>query len=378
MKIKTITCHQVYNYGASLQEMALVEFLNLHGHDAKSIAYCPDYLSANHKLFSCVNPRWNKNIFFKISYIALKLPGRLKLLIRKKRFNEFDNKYIPTTSEVFLNNEQLKKIKDSADVFICGSDQIWNPIFPNGRDPAFYLDFAKESKAIKMSYAASFATDNIPQDNIEFVKKSVAKLDIISVRETSGKKILNDLGFEKVEQVLDPVFLLSQQHWLGYIDSQLVNEKYILIYDFDNNKAIKEVAQKIAKKHGLLIIGINKNLKYVDKNYYLYGPAEFIDLVNNAELVLTTSFHALAFGLIFKRRLGVFNRNVAINTRMRDLLKLLDLSGNLFDSVSDLTLSDFDIDYDIVDKKIFKHVKRSQQFLIDSISSINQPLTHEK
>ncbi|MGP4714452.1 MULTISPECIES: polysaccharide pyruvyl transferase family protein [unclassified Psychrobacter] len=369
MKIKTITCHQVYNYGASLQELALVEFLKMNGHEAESIAYKPSYLADVHNLFSCLSPRWNKNLLTKCAYISLKLPQRIKLLKRKRIFNTFEKMYISITPKSYKNNEQLKKIRKDADIFICGSDQIWNPLFPNGKDPAFYLDFAQGSEAVKVSYAASFATDAIPIENVSFVKEQVSKLDFVSVRETSGKRILNDLGFDEVEQVLDPVFLLTEQKWNSYVVEKLENKKYILIYDFDNNTHIKTIAKKLAKRHGLLLIGVNANLKYVDKNYYLQGPAEFLGLVKNAELILTTSFHALAFGLIFKRRLGVFNRNIGINTRMRDLLELIGLSDHLLDSSKNVSLSHFDIDYQIIDKEIDKHIQRSQNFLVNSINS---------
>lgn len=369
MKIKTITCHQVYNYGASLQELALVEFLKMNGHDAESIAYKPSYLADVHKLFSCLSPKWSKNLLTRSVYISLKLPQRLKLLKRIKNFNAFEKRYISVTKKSYMNNEELRKIKDDADVFICGSDQIWNPLFPNGKDPAFYLDFAKGSKAIKLSYAASFATDEISIENISFVKEHVSNLDFVSVREKSGQRILNDLGFNKVEQVLDPVFLLSKQKWYSYIKDEPQTKKYILIYDFDNNLHIKKLAKKLAKQYGFLIIGVNENLKYVDKNYYLQGPSEFLGLVKNAELILTTSFHALAFGLIFKRPLGVFNRNLGINTRMRDMLHLVGLSDHLLESSKNINMSHLNIDYEIVDKKIEDHIRRSQDFLITSINS---------
>lgn len=371
MKIKTITCHKVYNYGASLQEMALVEFLNKSGYDAESIAYTPNYLTDPHKLFVCLSPNWNKNYFLKMIYILIKFPSRLKLIVRQKRFNSFEKINTLVTKETFLNNEDLKKLKNSADVFICGSDQIWNPIFPNGRDPAFYLNFAQGGKAILMSYAASFATETIPEDNVEFVKSNVRKLDFISVRETSGEKLLNSLGFNSVEQVLDPVFLLSEDYWLTKIGPRLISKKYILIYDFDTNIEIEKIAKKLAKTEGFILVGINQNLNYVNRNLYLHGPDVFLNLLKYADLILTTSFHALAFALIFKKRIGVFNRNISINTRMRDLLHILDLSDYLFNSSSELSLKHFEIDYDIVEKVLDTQIQRSKKFLIESISGLN-------
>lgn len=365
--VKTITCHGVYNYGASLQEMALLEFLNHSGFDAEAIDYKPDYLSKHHKLFVCENPNWNRSSLLKIAYIVLKLPKRLQLLLRKKRFNKFENKYIKTTSEKFVNNEELKSIKNLADFYICGSDQIWNPLFKNGSDPSFYLDFAVGGSAKTISYAASFATDSIPKDKIEFVKQSVSKIDSISVRETSGKQILSSLGIKNVEQVLDPVFLLNKEDWERYLSEHSIRSKYIFVYDFDSNLKLKELARSIAKKHGFLIVGINDNLDYVDKNFYLHGPSTFLSLVKDAELVLTTSFHALAFGLIFQRRIAVFNRSENINTRMKDLLELLNLNKHLLTDDHNHDLSFFDINYADVDVELLICRERSKNFLLNAV-----------
>ena len=364
-RINTITCHEVYNYGASLQEMALLHFLNGKGYEAKTISYKPIYLSYHHKLFSCANDNWSKNYLTKLAYICLKLPSKLILELRKRRFNTFSKKYIPSTKNCYSSNTELKNEPPSADYYICGSDQIWNHLFPNGKDPAFYLDFVPNDK-IKISYAASFATDSIPEGHVSFLKSKLSYLDHISVRETSAKKMLDNLEVENVYQVLDPVFLLGVDFWNKFKCSNLIGN-YIFIYDFDSNPQIKSIALMLKRKLGLKIVTMNRNIKYSDKNFYLHGPDVFLNLIANSQIVLTTSFHAVAFALIFNKKLGVFNRNININTRMRDLLQLMGIGQNLFTTLDGFKPEDLEIDYPIVELILEKSIMSSKKYLLNAL-----------
>ena len=210
MKIKTITCHDVYNTGASLQAYALSAYLKKLGHDVEIIDYKPDYLK-HYELWGVRNPKFDRLILREI-YNILKLPGRIKdrLSKRKKAFDSFTKTYLPVTSMTFHTNEELKRANVSADVFFAGSDQIWNTIFKNGKDPAFYLDFAS-SDAICASYAASFATEDVAEEYKSVVSTWLNKMDYISVREKSAIGILERLGIHGGQQVVDPVFLLNRQ-----------------------------------------------------------------------------------------------------------------------------------------------------------------------
>ena len=154
MKIRTITCHDVYNVGASLQAYALQTYLKSLGHDVKIIDYKPDYLSKHYRLDVVGNPKYDKP-FVREAYLLAKLPERLHALPRKKTFDSFTAKHLDLTRR-YTSNEELQADPPEADVFFAGSDQIWNPLFPNGKDPAFYLDFALHG--IRASYAASFAS----------------------------------------------------------------------------------------------------------------------------------------------------------------------------------------------------------------------------
>ena len=350
LSIKTITCHNVYNVGASLQAYALLSYLKSLGHQVEIIDYKPDYLK-HYELWGVRNPRYNRPIFREI-YNLLKLPKRIKNRFskRKKSFDDFTKKYLCVTKNRYRTNQEMKNGRISADVFFAGSDQIWNTLFQNGKDPAFYLEFAPES-AICASYAASFATDDVAEEWKEKVAAWIKKLDFVSVREKSGLGILNNLGREDACQVVDPVFLLSRDTWEALLDNKKENEDYLLIYDFDNNQELNEQAMDIAKKNGWKIYSIFPN-DICNKCFYNEGPLEFVNLIRNAKFVLSNSFHATAFSIIFERQFRVFERKEKINTRMRDLLSGLEI-----------TMDEEKIDYGKVNKLLNEQISCSKKYI---------------
>ncbi len=362
-KILTITCHDVYNYGASLQEYALLEFLKQEGHISETINYKPPYLSNHFNLWQVSHPFFERNLITKSIYLVLKLPKRLINRIRKRNFDRFTQKYIPSTKKLYQNNDELRKQLPDAEAYICGSDQIWNSFFENGKDPAFYLDFVPNNK-LKISYAASFAIDNLEESIKPFVKEKISRLDQISVRETSGVRILNDLGIKNVTQVLDPVFLLDKAHWANIARPKKELQDYIFIYDFDYNPSIQQFAESVRSSKGYKIISMNELNKYADHNFYLEGPEIFLDLVKNAKIVVANSFHAVAFSIIFQKEIVVFNRKEAINTRMRDLLELFHIKNRLFGKNDVVSLDKLvTIDYSGIQHIIKENIDHSKTYL---------------
>lgn len=367
MKIKTITCHEVYNHGASLQEHALLKYLEKLGHNAEAIHYKPPYLSKHLNLWEISNEKYKINFFIKSLYILAKLPTRLIDLRRKKAFDIFSAKYIKTGKTLYKSNDDLKANLPLADAYICGSDQIWNSFFENGKDPAFYLDFVPDDK-LKISYAASFAIDKLEDSLKPFVENNVKRINHISVRETSGLKILQDININNATQVLDPVFFHNKEYWKQNFVFP-INSKYILVYDFDNNPTIKKITLKFANEKKLKIFTVNKNIKYADANFWLKGPCHFLSLLANAEIVISNSFHAVAFSLIFEKQFLVVNRKEKINTRMRDLLLLLD--------VPNLMINHTNIDevpyqpiksYESINKKLNESIEKSKTFLKEALN----------
>lgn len=317
MKIRTITCHDCYNHGASLQAYALQNYLEHQGHDVQIIHYKPVYLSGHYNIWAIANPAFNKPLIKQL-YLFAKLPGRLMSLTRKKVFDDFTANYLHLTRR-YNSIKELKADAPDAEVYMAGSDQIWNTKFRNGTDPAFYLDFGRKN-VLRLSYAASFATESLADGTEEFVKSKLANFDNISVRESSALNLLRSLGYGGV-QVVDPVFLLTDQDWNKIANEDGSNEEYILVYDFMNDAGIRTIAKRLAQKYGCKIFSIGPTrLSYADRNFWKKGPLSFVSLVKRARCVVSNSFHGSAFSIIYQRDFFVVNRKDGLNSRMRDLL----------------------------------------------------------
>ena len=367
MKITTITCHDVYNFGSSLQAFALMKYLQNLGHDVKIIDYTPDYLSERHPLFNISPKIKNKNFILKLIYLVIKLPGRLISLKGKYSFDLFKKNYLNITEERYYNNSELKENPPIADVYIAGSDQIWNTLYENGKDPAFYLDFAPP-EATRVSYAASFSIPEILPEYKDFVKSMIEKIDHVSVRERNGLDILKSIMINDGSHVLDPVFLLSKNEWLELVNENF-DEKYILVYDFDNTPFIKQFVKDISLKKNLKIYAMNNYAKteYCHRDFYNSGPQTFLSLIKNAELVVGNSFHATAFSLIFEKQFYVFDRQTQnVNSRMLDLVDLCQLNDRYIYS-EHIESKINHIDYKPVNKILNQYIEKSKRFLTDSL-----------
>lgn len=370
LKIKTITCHDVYNFGASLQAYALMKYLQNCGHDVTIIDYKPDYLTYN---LWAVGPKWSKNLFMKLIYFAYVVPKRLLMHKRRKKFDAFTQNKLKLTSKTYKSFDELKKDPPNADVFFAGSDQIWNTGTPNGKDPSFYLDFAPQG-SIKASYAASFSVSQIAPELIDFVKNQIKKLDFVSVREDTGLRILADLGIKGGTVVVDPVYLLRKDDWESLANYQ-TKEKYIFIYDQENNSFIKKTAISLAQKYNLKIYAVESlyPMSYADKKIRNAGPEEFLGLIKNCEICLTNSFHCIGFSLIFNKKFYLFKRtHQKVNSRMLDLLSYLGLSERVADDNPDMITNDA-IDFKHADVMIEKRRLASAKYIdkvLNTASSI--------
>ena len=329
MKIKTITCHDVYNFGASLQAYALMKYLKDIGNEVEIVDYKPAYLKFD---LWAIGPKWKRNILLKILYFSYVVPKRLCMKKRRSKFDLFTRQKLRTTNRTYSSFHELKKDPPLADIFFAGSDQIWNTELPNGKDPSFYLDFVK-ANSIKASYAASFSVSKINPEIRNFVREKLQGLDYISVREETGIEILKNLGFENGRVVIDPVFLLGKIEWETLAVSPTNDQKYIFVYDQENNPLIKKYALKIAKKYDMKIFAVESlyPMLYADRKIRYASPEDFIGLVMNCEICLTNSFHCMAFSLIFNKKFYLFKRTQKVNSRMTDLLKYLNLTNRIAD-----------------------------------------------
>lgn len=370
MKIKTITCHDVYNYGASLQAYALQTFLERQGHEVEIIDYLPDYKDKRYDWFKI--PKESRLHFLANVPVINKICGLVcqryafKYYGRYTKFNSFKSENLHCTKTQFHNIADLKRHCPFADLYIAGSDQIWNTKFINGTDPSYYCDFVGDKNKC-ISYAASFATSEIDSEWKEFIKEKLNNFRAISVREKTGVDLAKSLGYEATA-VLDPVFLLDRKDWESLCRREHKG-RYLIVYDFlRNDPRIKETCEQIAKVKNLKIYSLNDGgyTPWADKNICDAGPIEFLEWINNAEFIVSNSFHATAFSVLFNKDFYTFPLTGYNNSsRMEDLLGLLGIANRLLQDVKcDI---EFTIDYSKVNEKLRRDVINSQEWLINQI-----------
>ena len=316
MKICTITCSNTDNHGARLQTYALAKYLQNQGNDVSVVDYRPPYMDPSFRVFY-----WPGLSIKEWAKFFLRFPQRIRSKKRHKNFVAFSNKHLPLTEKVYRSIQDLRQDPPSADMYIAGSDQIWNTFFFFFSDPAFYLDFGPKTIR-RESYAASFATTQIKSGMEDFVRKNLSRFDKISVREESGLTILEQLGIRNGVREDDPVFLLSAKKWEKLADGTGEGEHYLLVYDFFSDTALKQQAKSVARSRNLRIFAVCPfKQHYADKDYTEAGPESFLSLVKNADIVVTNSYHAIAFCDIFKREYLFVPRPDGLNERIEDLIK---------------------------------------------------------
>ena len=176
MKIRTITCHDVANYGAALQALALQTYLKKEGHDVRIIDYVPEYIKP-YDIWK-VNPashlyKPSKYFFaFKLFWALRKYVHIRPTMKRLEAFKEFNGKYLELTRR-YSSYEELANDPPIADVYIAGSDQIWRTNLMNGKDPAFYLQFGNKTVR-RMSYAASFGLPHLT-DGMDYLVRTYGR-----------------------------------------------------------------------------------------------------------------------------------------------------------------------------------------------------------
>lgn len=364
MIIKTITCHNVYNYGASLQAYALQHYLETLGNDVEIIDFQPWFLRKRYNLWESEYGKFGKLCkFCPLFRIFAPIRNRLKFKTwgRKAKFQAFTNDYLQLTQR-YNTSDELRANPPQADLYVAGSDQIWNTELPNGKEPAYFLDFGT---AKKISYAASFGVSTIDKQYRSFVKQELGNFDHITVREKTALDILQNLGFYDAAQVVDPVFLLNAEQWLELgskaVDYQLPKNKYIMVYDFFGDERIAEFTAKLKKETGYEIVSLNdySPRTYVDYNINDAGPLEFISLMANAGIVVSSSFHGSVFSLIFQKQFYVYSlKGSGSSSRMADLMNSLGISEH-YNAEKIMP----NIDYSMTNDKLKNQIEESKKLL---------------
>lgn len=344
MKIGIVTYWKsTNNYGEQLQNFALQEYLRNMGHEPFLIRY--DYEADTIygtkplpvRLLRACNP---KRLFH---YFKSRRNNRLYLkncAEHPRGFERFRENHL-SMSKVYSSIYDLRNDSPEADIYITGSDQVWNTFEGNlsemrNRLSVFFLDFGKEDVK-RISYAASWGRNSLPEDEKVFLKPLLAKFNAVSVREASGIGVCSGLERYDAVQAYDPVLLHDAEFYRQLYRSNelsIPKEKYLFFYYMNNDgKYNRKAVFDYAESKGLKVVYVTDDW-HDDLERSFPGVIAWIGLIDNAECVVTNSFHCAVFSLIFGKRFGIIRRfggYTGMNTRMDSLFATLGVQPRYLD-----------------------------------------------
>ena len=323
IKIAQITLYGYFNYGQTLQRFALQHTLKKFADSVEFLwnepnKFFPETGEGNPAMQSVLRKEGNV-------YRQLLI---LREAVRQSKFKDFENLHINTRFDI----PYFEELADEYDFFVVGSDQVWNPQW---YPPYIFLNFVPREK--KITYAASFGVNAIPDDKKEIFSRGIADFNYLSVREESAIKIIKDLTGRTALLLLDPVLLLTADEWLTVAQKptwfkEKYSRGYVLTYHLSElpPPEIKILADKL----NLPVINLLNTDNY---NHFTVGPAEFVWLFANASLVFTNSFHGMAYSTLFKHPFVLNGLRMKNDPRLVSFLKLFGL-GDRFNPADPLEI----------------------------------------
>ena len=368
--IGLITFHASHNFGSMLQAYATQSTFEKWGNECEIINFRmpsqKDYYSMYKSMkFGAVNCLGD--IFM--------LPLHKKRKEAFMKFEKFMRLFFHLTKE-YNSIEELKNIGDKYDVYVAGSDQIWSRTIPEflrseiDYTDAYFLSFSDDKKR-RLSFATSIGEATL--DYLETKRELLNRFDHISSREEKGSVLLENITGKVVPTVLDPTLLLDKNEWFKIIDkNRIIDQKYVFLYTLKGIRPGMKWAQnlsKFAKNNNLKIVCVSPFFPIMYPgvhNVMNAGPLEFLNLIRNAEVVFTDSFHGTAFSLNFEKPVYSYVGKGSKDNRKSGLLRLLKADNRCLTSFEEIQdIKDYKMDYQQVGKLLEERRQDSLKVLED-------------
>lgn len=369
-KTGLITFHAPYNYGSVLQAYALQQVILNSGIDNEIINY---RFMGQRDCYKII--RRNVGISDRVKDI-LQFPVFGKKIIRKNKFENFITHYLKLT-KLYEEPEELDSLRDKFDLYISGSDQIWNKHSNelNNVDwkymNPYLLTFTNKKK---ISYASSIG--GMTNDEIKEIEDKIRMFDFVSAREVSVAGRLSIILKREVQCVVDPTLLLTAQQYIKLFSLEINKEKpYIFYYSLSGINTVRKHLQwikKLNKRHGYKII-INTPYAYIPafsketENFFDMGPKDFLNTIYNATIIVTDSFHGTAFAVNFKKNFYTLCKCIGGSEyrklELLDALLLKDRVIDNLDAVKEIT----NIDYSIINDRLETIIEKSKKYLFEAL-----------
>ncbi|MGO5306615.1 polysaccharide pyruvyl transferase family protein [Agathobacter sp. LCP21S3_B2] len=386
-KVGIVSCYFQHNYGSMLQALATQMALDKLGYENETIdisGFNGEIKKAKMLYFakaSLTSDILLSKLGMATNVLRRKLSkGAYKenTIIRNKKFDDFYKERFRLSEKYTSKADLGNKCKDKYGAVLVGSDQLWLP--GNIAGDYYTLNFVpKEVNTI--AYATSFGQSTLPSDSAKKATVFLKKIRHIGVREESGQKLVKELAERSVPVVCDPTLLFTGDEWMSIQKEEAkINEPYILCYFLGNNPPHREFAKRLKEKTGCKIVALTHLDEYVksDEGYadytpYDVDPADFLNLIRNAQYVCTDSFHCSLFSMLYKKEFFTFKRYArktksSTNSRLDTLFNLAGVKGRVLNGDEDIqTCLDMNIDYENVYNNLQKIREESYQYLITAL-----------
>ncbi len=365
------------NYGAVLQAYALQVKLTELGHEPWDLVYrdkserVPEKKGTPLERFKAIFLSGNSFS----SGIAVVKTKRSRAL-RERAFRSFLAERLSVAPGTLDYGWLVEHVSDY-DAYICGSDQVWNPRCHGGvNDPGYFLQFACGVRRT-VSYAPSFGVSVLPESCLQNLGDYASNIDFVSVREDSGAKLLSEAGID-AQVVVDPTLLLAAADYdLAATRPDWLPERYLAVYKFGERSEYDKRIRATARRLGLDVVNIPARLDSPFRTRWNLGPAEFLAIIRDAELVCTDSFHATVFSTVYRTPCIVFPRDTpgskkSMNSRMEGLLRRLGMEARYASTPAgwDNALQ-AELDYDEAHRRLAEWRSDSEAFLQKALDGID-------
>ncbi|MCQ2416657.1 MAG: polysaccharide pyruvyl transferase family protein [Oscillospiraceae bacterium] len=369
MKVSVITLHSSINYGSVLQTYATQTVLKSVGAEAEFV----DYYRPNNTEHHRVREVMSSGGYKKLHDMSLGLADPVLRQIARKRINrrliplkKFLKQYCTLTENAYYSIKELQSNPPMADVYMTGSDQVWNTDWNGKIDRAYFLEYAPEGKK-RIAYSASIGKTELNDKEKVAFRQMLKKYDSISMREQSGVEVLESLGIDSV-QVLDPTLMLNRDEWCKLAVEAPVKKPFLLVYQLNHNPEMRAYTEKMAAKLGLELVNIKKakerQLRAKPGITDIVAPdvGQFIWLFRNAKYVITDSFHATAFSLNFHTPFLIILPKL-FSTRLESITALTHTGNRILTDLTDTKTIQKPIDWEYADSVLQKEREKSLDFL---------------
>lgn len=375
-KASIITLHTVSNYGSCLQTYATQCLFEKLGWKAEIIDYyrsdnLPEY--AVEKAFNGRRMRQFQILWDKAPFLKRLASIPMKMIVDRQRrpFEDFRKEYLNLTERMYRSVEELELFPPEADLYCTGSDQVWNSVWNNGFEAPYFLTFAPKGKPC-ISFAASVGREQIDAWEREPMCQALKRYSHISMRETSGVKIINDLGFPHAQLVLDPTLMLSRAEWQEIAAMPKgVRSPYILVYQLNKNDRMADYAIEVGRTLDIPIVKISYGVYDILAGAQtLIAPSvrEFVGLFLNAKYVITDSFHATAYALNFGKQFVAVSPE-RFSTRIKSIMEITGTESHMLLDYGNVDLINVPIDFDYVNASLSKYRSMSMDYLRQALKS---------